>query len=341
MLKLDFKQKYLKYKYKYLYIKSQIGGSDTYLWYIDEDKHKDSKFSLPIYQQKNITQLYNQYLWLGDDICQDGICIKKDKDDNISIKFVGNRLKFIEFDYVHFNQGIRIYKLPICMEFIENYLYNFFDLSDIDLISVGSGNGLFEKCCEDVFGKEIICIDPDPLSFRAYGLDSPYKEPTYSTVDDYLLSPTKKDKSILFLIWPDPNPSFEYDRKAILKLKPISIFIIYGKFPLAGGEYLRRLLYSHGKYITLKDDSEQVEYEKLATTEVTGKMDLTHMKYPINIRMSVCIQKNISLNILELKKQQDEIEKRYSYCKQALISKLSSDTQPINVSFSVDVINLS
>jgi len=254
---------------------------------------------------------------------------------------IKREIRFIDFKYINFNQGIKIFKLPNCMRFIEDYLYNFFDLSDIDLISIGSGNGLFEKCCEDVFGKKIICIDPAPTSFASSGLDDkPFIKPDFDTVDNYLLSATKKDKSILFLIWPDPT--LDYDIEAILKLKPISFFIIYGLFPLASSEYLRGLLYSKEKDITLRYDDAQEEYEKLATTECEGSMELP-LKMSINIRMSICIKKNISNAILDLikKKNQDEIKKKYSYCKKPLLSKLSLDTVPINESFSVGDIKLS
>ena len=364
MLKLDFKQKYFKYKYKYLYIKSQIGGSESILWYVED---QDRKFSLlNIYeaeQQNKIRDIYVSWLWLdGEKICkkikyidkrqekEKEICIEK-KDDNVSLNFMENKysagkmipiekkIRFIDFNYVNFNQGIKICKLPNCMRFIEDYLYNFFDLSDIDLISIGSGNGLFEKCSEDVFGKKIICIDPEPTSFASSGLDDkPFIKPDFNTVNDYLLSATKKDKSILFLIWPDP--SLDYDIEAIFKLKPISFFIIYGDFPLAGSEYLRGLLYSKEKDIILRYNDEQEEYEKLATTEVVGSMDL-EIKMSINIRMSVFIKKIISNDILELKQNQYEINIKYSYFKKPLISKLSLNTVPINERFSVGDIKLS
>lgn len=342
MLKLKYKKKYLKYKNKYLHIKSQIGGSESYLWYVED---QDEKFSLlNIYkaeQQNKITEIYNKYLWLGQKIF-DGICIEEETDGNISIKFNKKKIKFIIFNYHYFNQGIKIFKLPNCMRFIENYLYNFFDLSDIDLISIGSGNGLFEKCCEDVFGKEIICIDPEPLSFLEYNLDRPFKDIAFNTVDDYLLSTTKKDKSILFLIWPDPNEAAnEYDREAIFKLKPISFFIIYGLLPLAGSNYLRKLLYKNIKDITLRYGFEIEEYEQLAIFENTGRIDFTHVKQFFNIRMSVCIKKTISFNTLKLNKQQEEIKKKYPYCKQPLISKLSLDTKPIIESVDVGDIILS
>ena len=341
MLNLKYKQKYLKYKYKYLHIKSQIGGADSYLWYAD---NIDSKFSMiNIYQDKEqnkVSSVYNEFLNKRKtfmEFFQNKKTLTKDHIEIVlngkiyNITYYGIKLLKVNFNYNHFNEGITFFKLPICMKFIEDFLYNFFDLSDIDLISVGSGNGLFEKCCEDVFGKEIICIDPSPLDSKSSGLERPYKEPTFSNVDEYLSSSKKKDKSILLLIWPEP--SLNYDIKAILKLKPISFFIIYGKFPVACSHDLNELLYSEEKNITLKYKRLPEEnYEKIAITTGFGNLKMESYLQPFNIKMSVCIKKTISSDIFMLnsEKKYTEIKSNYSYCKRNLISKLYYDLPPID-----------
>ena len=242
--------------------------------------------------------------------------IVKIEDEN-NINYYGMKLLKVNFDYKYLNNGIKMFKLPYCMNFIEKYLYNFFDLSNIDLISVGSGNGLFEKCCEDVFGKEIICIDPAPLSFVSDGLTKEFKKPAFNTVDEYLLSPTKKANSILLLIW--PNPSLTYDIEAILKLNPISFFIIYGNYPLACSEDLRTLLYSDENDITLNDKN----YKKIAFTRGFGIFSSPIGSQMIDIQMSGCINSakiNIS-DMLQLLKDKgfDALSSTYPYLKRDFI----------------------
>ena len=50
------------------------------------------------------------------------------------------------------------------------------------IISVGSGHGLVEKEIEEELGINIICVDPDPLSFD--NRKKLHKTPDYNTVDD-------------------------------------------------------------------------------------------------------------------------------------------------------------
>jgi len=318
MLNLKYKQKYLKYKNKYLQLKSQIGGEGvSYLWYAD---NVDKKFSLVnIYNnpmQNLVSRLYKQYLTDNRPIDYNGVQISSQND----IKYYGQKLLKVDFDYKYFNIGIKMFKLPYCMNFIEKYLYDFFNLSNIDLISVGSGNGLFEKCCVDVFGKEIICIDPAPLSFASDGLRTSFREPTFATVDDYLKSPSKKDNSILLLIWTDPT--LIYDIDAILKLNPLSFFIIYGQHPLAGSEELRASLYSDSQDFTLRGKN----YKKIADNIGFGSFLTPFGENVINIRMSVCIN-STKINKSDIhetyeKSQYDGVIATYPYLKRDLLAYL-------------------
>jgi len=315
---LKYKQKYLKYKNKYLQLKSQIGGVGlSYLWYAND---VNRKFSLvDIYNnpmQNLVSRLYKQYLTDNRSIDYDGVQISSQND----IKYYGQKLLKVDFDYKYFNIAIKMFKLPYCMNFIEKYLYNFFDLSNIDLISVGSGNGLFEKCCVDVFGKEIICIDPAPLSFASDGLKRPFREPNFATVDDYLKSPSKKDNSILLLIWTDPT--FIYAIDAILKLNPLSFFIIYGRHPLAGSEELRTSLYSNSQDFTLRDKN----YKKIADNMGYGNFVTEFGKSLIDIRMSVCIN-STKINESDIhethkKSRHDGVMATYPYLKRSLLAYL-------------------
>jgi hypothetical protein len=104
------------------------------------------------------------------------------------------------FDDTKLNDGINLLSLPRCMRFLEKNLFNLFNFTDIDLLSIGSGNGLFEKITETIFGVKIICIDPAPISFNSSGLETPYLSPKYRVVDEYLCEPSRKSESILLLI---------------------------------------------------------------------------------------------------------------------------------------------
>jgi hypothetical protein len=335
MLNLKYKQKYLKYKNKYLNIKSQIGGAGlSYLWYVNHDDLKFSMFTIHENKFQNIvSSVYKKFLIDRKKIYEHSVVIE----DENNIKYHGSKLLKVSFDYKYLNTGIKMFKLPYCMNFFEKYLYNFFNLPDIDLISVGSGNGLFEKCCEDVFGKEIICIDPEALSFVSTGLGKAFKEPAFKTVDEYLLSPTKKDNSILLLIWPDP--SLIYDIDAILKLNPVSFFIIYGNYPLACSQDLRSSLYSDENDIRLTDKN----YKKIAVTRGFGIFESPLESQTINIQMSVCINSakiNIS-DMLQLEKDKGygAVVSTYPYLKRDFLNRaLSSEMGEFDILS--DMINL-
>lgn len=108
-------------------------------------------------------------------------------------------------------------------------------IKDRKIISVGSGNAYFEHLLKESYNiPEIICIDPNPNSFLRANT-GPFIQPTFSTVDDLMLSNnrnTYKD-SLLILNWVYPNIG-PYDVEAIQKLKPIRIFTIYENSGTAG-----------------------------------------------------------------------------------------------------------
>jgi hypothetical protein len=231
------------------------------------------------------------------------------------ITFWGRKLFKVNFIYEHFNIAIKFFTLPYCMRFIENYLYNYFNFSKIDLLSIGSGNGLFEKCCQDVFGIKIICIDPSPLSFRSNGLAVEYIKPTYNTIDEYILSPTeKKAESFLLLIWTDPT--LDYDIKAIIALKPLAFFIIYGTFPVAGSENIRDILEENESFM-LEDQQDQ-QYKQMFVTTGNG----IYRNQKINIKMSLCI------NITKADKYTEEELNELSYYKRELFYILKQNDAP-------------
>jgi hypothetical protein len=283
---------------------------ESYLWYNDS---KDQKFSLNnIYKdsvQEKINRVYSKFLKAKTNIDEENVNIKY-YDYGLKYNITYHRTKLLKINFIneHFNIGIQLFRLPNCMLFIENYIYNYFNFSKIDLLSVGSGNGLFEKCCQDIFGVEIICIDPIPLSYRSKGLTVPYITSQYNTISEYVSSTnTKKDESFLLLIWTDP--SLNYDVEAIIALNPLAFFIIYGKFPSAGSQNISSKL--ENESFTLGDQ----EYRQISVTTGIG----FYVNQEIDIKMSLCI------NITKAKKYTSNEFSDSSYYKSQLYYKLKNN----------------
>lgn len=112
---------------------------------------------------------------------------------------------------------------------------------NVDIISLGSGNGVIEKIIDDNFGCNIICVEPHFNEFIP-APDKFTKKPAFKTIDEYL--DTKSDKKIiLFINWAYIsvfNPELatceihNYDYGAIIKLNPDHIISIYDPTGSAG-----------------------------------------------------------------------------------------------------------
>jgi len=128
------------------------------------------------------------------------------------------------------------------------------------LISVGSGYGVLEDYIDSTYAImqkniDLICIDPEPCSYRFQNYPSrPLMPPDYAYVDDYLeqleKQPSKEQSSCseksecdLLLCWSNPNDS-TYDLEAIIKLKPQTVFIIYEMTGAAGSSSLHNWIYN-------------------------------------------------------------------------------------------------
>ena len=90
------------------------------------------------------------------------------------------------------------------------------------IISIGSGGGYIEKLLDKLLNIDIICVDPEPLSYITEKVI--YKYPKYKSIDceEFPLN-EYKDDCILFINWSAPEQINGYDIKAILKLNPICI----------------------------------------------------------------------------------------------------------------------
>jgi hypothetical protein len=117
------------------------------------------------------------------------------------------------------------------LAFLSNY-------KNLPLVSIGSGNGLFEKLIlKKNESTQIICIDPNPKSYSKIDVQL---NPDYSY--DIQLTTEKPDiinNCVLLLNWCCPNNS-SYDYDAIINIKPVAFICIYETFMgsngAAGGE---------------------------------------------------------------------------------------------------------
>lgn len=103
------------------------------------------------------------------------------------------------------------------------------------VVSVGSGNGLLERilydCYLSIFGLklEVICVDPNPLSFASRGLSETFFEPSFPRVSDLVnsrpeLVGNERNERGVFLLLNWCYPLLSYDREAVEKLKPKTVF---------------------------------------------------------------------------------------------------------------------
>lgn len=113
------------------------------------------------------------------------------------------------------------------------------------IISVGSGDGEFERLVENEYKVNIICVDPK--KFSKVDADNKYLHlPDYAYIDDLIKSvPDVVSNCTLFLLWPEPNTS-TYDIEAVSKLLPTSILVAYEYYGGAGGEYFHHWLGTMG-----------------------------------------------------------------------------------------------
>lgn len=171
---------------------------------------------------------------------------------------------------------------------------NIFDKNpNIPFISIGSGNGIFEKCIElFIDGINLICIDPDPIQYLNTIV---FKKPDYSYVSCNEFTENISSSSIKCLLDEKPDiinncnlilnwasPWTIYDKTSIEYLKPQYIFSIYDYSGIAGSsdfikfvnseEYniyismnynsieLRKNTYYHIKYIVLTNQPLENKY---------------------------------------------------------------------------------
>lgn len=106
---------------------------------------------------------------------------------------------------------------------MHEYVKNLLQISNLKLISVGSGNGVIEKNLEQKFEIEIICIDPTPLAWSLSIEEN--KLPQYKTTNELInCNNNLINNCNLIINW--SYPDFYYDLESIIMLKPRNIIII-------------------------------------------------------------------------------------------------------------------
>jgi hypothetical protein len=120
--------------------------------------------------------------------------------------------------------------------------------SHLPIISIGSGNGCFERMISDKIRRNIICVDPHPTSH--YSTKTLYMGPDYATVHELIAAyPEYVGNCIVMIIFSYPTgwyrmnrmpePTTPYDIEAIKLLNPMGLYIT-GE--LSGGACDERVL---------------------------------------------------------------------------------------------------
>ena len=243
-----FKNKYLKYKKKYLQIKLlqlkiQIQNGGGYIWIYKDTPTRDeikiinsplNLISILRADQKDIEKIYQDSIW------QEKQTIKNINDNSLIIQNLGNEDEKILYrdkeiirkevcnNYKYYNPAMIVFGIDICIKSLHTFLQSY-NSKDIIKLSIGSGSGILEYKYNKLFPTEqpLICIDPDPLSYNSCGLVEPFQKPKYKTIDEFITKNTNfvNYNSVLVINWPDPKAN--YDIEAIRKLNPLAFFIIF------------------------------------------------------------------------------------------------------------------
>lgn len=142
-------------------------------------------------------------------------------------------------------------------DFMNHQIENILSIlgNECTIVSIGSGNGVFEKELEKKFNIKIICIDPDETLFLE---GDTFKKPQYMNVQSYIASEEYDEKKPIFMIinwpffddWLNQNPvesdvfdindqnNIDYDIFAIQELQPDAMLLHYAPCGAAGSTRL-------------------------------------------------------------------------------------------------------
>lgn len=167
----------------------------------------------------------------------------------------------------YFSSGIN----DIGIATVKRYVKRLLKLSQLPIISVGSGSGVVEHLLDQTFDIDIICVDPDPSSFST-APESMGKKPKYPRVSDLIKDqPTIVGNCILFLNWSTPNES-TYDYDALVALCPNYVLWIGEPSGSAGGAIMLQWLKKCGIKVELKNTDRELykEYQLIDEYHVDG-----------------------------------------------------------------------
>lgn len=116
--------------------------------------------------------------------------------------------------------GINFLGIPLAISYVKEAIEKF---PDNPIYSIGSGGGYLEYILDRLLHIDIICVDPDPLSYITD--KTIFKNPKYLTIDDEDF-PKEINNSILLINWSTPEQCNGYDIQAVIKLKPCAIIFI-------------------------------------------------------------------------------------------------------------------
>jgi hypothetical protein len=98
------------------------------------------------------------------------------------------------------------------------------NMVDLDIVSVGSGNAVFENSLiKNGVIKEVICIDPHPASYCKEPVEI---KPMFNNICELIASkPDIVGNCVLIIV--RASPMLEYDIEAVEALRPRMIFCLY------------------------------------------------------------------------------------------------------------------
>ena len=209
---------------------------------------------------------------------------------------ISNRINefYNKINVRYLNMALQNIGIERCLIFFGNFL-RIFD-NNLPIISIGSGTAYFEFLINRIFGRDIVCVDPNPLSYPPIITENNvtskkilsiskkrpivFISPEFKNVND-LLSQNKNNKNykdcLLLLNWPNPmsktnsnnNQYDPYDFNAIVKLKPIGFFVVYESDHISGSnELITALEHNNKTYCHFNVSNEEtISYKLLEKIE--------------------------------------------------------------------------
>ena len=153
----------------------------------------------------------------------------------------------------YFNKGIQSFGIKVVLDALHIFLSAY---PGKEPISVGSGNGILEDEYANEYFVNILCVDPDPLSFNSPELKKPFMKPKYKYVTELVMyEPELVRNCVLILNWCDPRPHITYDYDAVLKLLPLAFFTILEPDGVAGSPKFHKFLRRTCAYVLIHNIS--------------------------------------------------------------------------------------